>query len=167
MSQCVFMPSTDHPRHFNPAIDMDFEGDNFLWYARPQSQLTFSVKVCPMGKQHQQDTHENLNLVFFSTFELIKLTPDSMLQLLGVPMLFKVSGTDVPTLYLVLLKNVLGRVPLMPCYLEGKETLTIQYSFRNSSLPEGAKADGPPISHQQQRCGSKRFEVNLWLWRYG
>ena len=162
---CVFMSNADHPRPFDPAIDMDFKGDESLWYARPQ--LIFSVTVCPTGKQHLPETHEILNLVFFSTFELIKLTPDSILQRHCVPMLFEASGTDVPTLYLAPLKNVLGRVPLMPCYLRGNDTLTILPCISNSCLPQGAKADGPRRQWQMQTRGSKLFEVNMWLWRYG
>ena len=163
---CVFMPNQDHPRPFDPVIDMeDLKGDTSVQYAR--SQLIFLVTVCPTGKQNLPETHEILNLVFFNTFEPIDLTPDSILQLHCVPMLFEASDGDMPTLYLAPLKCVLGRVPLMPCYLQGNETPTIPYCSRNSCLPQGAKADGPQRSVQQQRRGSKLFEVNMWLWRYG
>ena len=131
------MPNAYHPRPFNPAIDMDFKEDQSLWYARPQ--LIFSVTVCPTEQNDRRELHEIFDLVYSTTvtLEAINLTPNSVMQRNGVPMLFETSGTEVPTLYLAPLNCVLGRVPLMPCYLRGNDTpiIMIPHCFRNGSLP--------------------------------
>ena len=58
------MPNEHHPRPFNPVIDMDFKGDQSLWYARPQP--IFSVTVCPTGQHDRLELHEILDLVYFT-----------------------------------------------------------------------------------------------------
>ena len=59
-------------------------------------------------------------------------------------------------------ENVLGRVPLIPCYMAGNTHPTIPFCMRGKNLGE-ATADSRPDS----RTGSKLFEVNVWLWKYG
>ncbi len=60
------------------------------------------------------------------------------------------------------MENVLGRVPLMPCYLKGNLHNTIPHSLLHA-VPAGAAADSRPDS----RTGSRLFKVNIWMWRYG
>ena len=62
------------------------------------------------------------------------------------------------------MENVLGRVPLIPCCLNGNSLNTIPHSFR-SRIPWAAAADSRPDS----RTGSLLFklEVNIWMWKYG
>ena len=79
-----------------------------------------------------------------------------------VPMLYKNSERDLPTLYMCPVGNVLGRAPLTPCYMSCNTHPTIPYCFRGKNLG-GAKADSRP----DNGTGSKLFEVNIWLWRYG
>ena len=55
---------------------------------------------------------------------------------------------------------MLGRVPLMPCYLRGNPTPTLPHSFRDR---DGAKAD----TSLGRGNGSRLYELNLWMWRYG
>ena len=107
-------------------------------------------------------THREFSLVFFSTFEPISLTPDSYMQRSGIPMLYKRAASQLPTLYVCPVENVLGSVPLMPCYLKGNQHNTIPHSLRNN-VPAGAAADSRPNSG----TGSRLFEVNMWMWRYG
>ena len=57
-------------------------------------------------------------------------------------------------------ERVLGRVPLMPCYLRGNPTPTLPHSFRDR---DGAKAD----TSLGRGNGSRLYELNLWMWRYG
>jgi hypothetical protein len=64
--------------------------------------------------------------VFFSTFEFIGLTQESCMQRKGVPMLYERSATVLPTLYVCQVENVLGRVPLIQCYLNDN-TLNTHY----------------------------------------
>ena len=79
----------------------------------------------------------------------------------GVPMFFdNASSTNHPSLYLCKVGNVLGRVPLMPCYLRGNLTPTLPHSFRDR---DGAKAD----TSLGRGNGSRLYELNLWMWRYG
>jgi hypothetical protein len=72
-----------------------------------------------------------LSLVFFSTFEPICLTLDSCLQRKGVPMLYERAAKEVPTLYVCPVENVLGRVALISCYLNGNTANTIPHKYRS------------------------------------
>ena len=71
-------------------------------------------------------------------------------------------ASQLPTLYVCPVENVLGRVPLIPCYLKGNSHNTIPFSLRQH-VPNGAAAD----SRQDSGTGSRLFEVNIWMWRYG
>ena len=64
------------------------------------------------------------------------------------------------SLYLCLVRNVLGRVPLTPCFVLGNRTPTLPHSFGNS---QGAVAD----SRNGAGNGSRLYEVNIWMWCYG
>ena len=153
-------PYNDKPvEEFDFNQDMDFSGNGLLWYAKPQ--LFFNITVAPTGHLYNKGRHVQLSLVFFSTFEPINLTPNSQMQRNGVPMFFdSASSTNLPSLYLCKVGNVLGRVPLMPCYLRGNPTPTLPHSYRDR---DGAKAD----TSLGRGNGSRLYEVNLWMWRYG
>ena len=84
------------------------------------------------------------------------------MQRKGVPMLYERAATVLPTLYVCPVENVLGRVPLIPCYLNGNTRNTIQYKYRGA-VPAEAAAD----SRQDSGTGSRLFEINIWMWRYG
>ena len=62
------------------------------------------------------------------------------------------------SLYLCLARNVLGRVPLTPCFVRGNKTPTLPHSFGNRP---GAVAD----SRNGAGNGSRLYEVNIWMWR--
>ena len=145
---------------FNVMLDFDITGGGDVWYARPQ--LFFKCKVCPTGAMDFPSRHKEFSLVFFSTFEPISLTPDSCMQRKDVPMLYERSATVLPTLYVCPVENVLGRVPLIPCYLNGNTHNTIPHKYRGA-IPAEAAADSRPDSG----TGSRLFEVNIWMWRYG
>ena len=57
--------------------------------------------------------------------------------------------------------TVLGRVPLIPCFLRGNKDNTIPHSLRHH-VPDGAAADSRPYSG----TGSRLFEVNIWMLNY-
>ena len=145
---------------FDPLSDFDMTGGDDVWFVRPQ--LFFSCSLCPTGQMADKATHREFSLVFFSTFEPISLTPDSYMQRSGIPMLYERAASQLPTLYVCPVENVLGSVPLMPCYLKGNQHNTIPHSLRNN-VPAGAAADSRPNSG----TGSRLFEVNMWMWRYG
>ena len=145
---------------FDPLSDFDMTGGDDVWFARPQ--LFFSCTLCPTGQMEDKASHREVSLVFFSTFEPISLTPDSCMQRNGIPMLYERAASQLPTLYVCPVENVLGRVPLMPCYLKGNLHNTIPHALRYE-VPDGAAADSRPDSG----TGSRHFEVNMWMWRYG
>ena len=84
------------------------------------------------------------------------------MQRKGVPMLYERSAAVLPTLYVCPVENVLGRVPLIPCYLNGNTCNTIPHKYRGA-IPAEAEADSRPDSG----TGSRLFEINIWMWRYG
>jgi hypothetical protein len=154
--------NSDGPEDFVMEEDFDISGEGKLWYARPQ--LFFKATFCPTGGRLQTCRHMEMDLVFFSKFEPIKLTPDSHIQQKGVPMLYEHGDKQVPTLHICPVGNVLGRVPLIPCFLRGNTAPTIPFSFRGQrALGRYAMADGRPDSGS----GSKLYEVNIWMWKYG
>ena len=79
----------------------------------------------------------------------------------GVPMLCKDAPSQIPTMYICPVTNVLGRIPLIPCYVDGQTHLTIPNRFRQSKLG-GAIADSRP----DNGAGSRLYELNICLWNY-
>jgi len=71
---------------FNIKTDFDIQGNGLVWYAR--TQLFFNCTLCPTGAKGCSGSHKEVSLVYFSTFEPIKLTPGSVMQRAGVPMLY-------------------------------------------------------------------------------
>ena len=72
--------------------------------------------------------------------------------------------SHVPTLYVGREEDLLGQVPLFPCYLDGNTTSTIPYKYtaRQKQAFEFWCADGQgPAS----RRGSHAYEINTWLCR--
>ncbi len=99
-----------YPNNLNPAesfnvnTDFDLQGDDLLWHVHPQ--LFFNCTSC---RQAPRCTHKEGSLVYFSTFEPIDLTPDSITQRAGVSMLYdSASNPRLPCLYICPLANVLG-----------------------------------------------------------
>ena len=63
-------------------------------------------------------------------------------------------------------KNMVGRLPLMPCFLDGNSILTIPHKYsknKNSCFPAGC-ADS---AAEDGRRGSNVYEVSPWLWQFG
>ncbi len=77
-------------------------------------------------------------------------------------MLYERSATVLQTLYVCPVENVLGRVPLIPCYLNGNTSNTTPHTYREA-IPAEAAAD----SRQDSGTGSHLFEINTWMWCYG
>ncbi len=87
------------------------------------------------------------NLVFFSTFEELTLPIKRPMEDSGVIKLYEPSPTQC--LYVAPVENMVGRVPLIPCFLAGNSTPTIPHMSskrKDSGLPFGcantAAADG-------------------------
>jgi hypothetical protein len=143
-------------------IRMLLEGVMFGMRAIARPLLFFTCTLCPNGLMGDTTSHKDVSLVFFNTFEPISLTLDSCMQRKGVPMLYERAASQVPSLYVCPVENVLGRVPLIPCYLSGKSMNTIPHCCRGK-IPREAAADSRPNSW----TGGRLFEINMWMWRYG
>ena len=75
--------------------------------------------------------------------------------------------SPTPILYVGLISNVLGRVPLMPLFLHGNSTPTIPHQLRHlqrSKFPYGC-TDASDESGTGK--GSNVYEVNQWMWEFG
>ncbi len=160
------------PNNLNPVAefdvvhDFDLTGNGLVWYARPQ--LFFNCTLCTRGCQGPEYSanHKEVSLVYFSTLEPINLTPKSIMQQAGVPMLYDTaSNPRLPCLYICPVANVLGRAPLIPCFIDCTTHPTIPYKFKNSRILGNASADTQP--EPDRGNGSRLYEVNLWLWCYG
>ncbi len=102
-------------------------------------------------------------LVFFNTFEELKLPIKGPIEDAEVIKLYELSPT--PCLYP---ENMVGRVPLMPSFLAGNATPTIPHLYSNlnskdSGFPMGC-ADAASVDG---RRGSNVYEINPWLWQFG
>ena len=164
----VLAPYPNNPNpveSFNVKIDFYLTGDGLVWYARPQ--LFFNCTLCPTGLKTSMHSgpHKDVSLVYYSTFEPIDLTPDSIMQQACVPMLYdSASNPCLPCLYICLVANVLAlvRAPLIQCFIGGNSHPTIPYSFKDDRRIGHASADT-----QRDRCnGSRLYEVNIWMWCY-
>jgi hypothetical protein len=81
---CLIAPYPNNPNpadQFDFATDMELSGEGLLWYARPQlfsgSHGPFCCTVARMGSLRDTASHQQLALVFFSTFEPVNLPIDS------------------------------------------------------------------------------------------
>ena len=161
-------PTRALPNHPNPVqslnikTDFDLTEDCLVWYARPQ--LFFNCTLCPKGLKApvHSGLHKEVSLVYFSTFEPIDLTPGSIMQRAGVPMLYdSASNPRLPCLYIYPVANVLGRAPLIPCFIGGNSHPTIPYRFKDDRRIGHASAD----TQRGRGNGSRLYEVNIWMWR--
>ena len=102
--------------------------------------------------------------MFFSPFEDLHLQTSGTMETNGTRKLYEPS--PVPTLYVGRIEDLLGRVPLFPCFLDGNTTSTIphKYAPRQKQAFEYGCADG---SGQGSRRGSHVYEINTWLWNFG
>ena len=106
--------------------------------------------------------------MFFSAFEDLRLRCTGTTESNGIRKLYEPS--PVPTLYVGKVEDILGQVPLFPCFLDGSTTSTIpnKYAVRQSRDFEFGCADGPGQGIRQgSRRGSHVYEVNTWLWNFG
>jgi hypothetical protein len=137
-----------------------------MWIVRPQ--LFFSCTVRPLTAR--VDRYNNspddipLDLVFFSAFEDLHLQFTGTMESNRIRKLYEPS--PVPTLYVGLVEDILGWVPLFPCFLDGNTTSTIpfKYSARQGRDFAFGCADG---HGPETRRGSHVYEVNTWLWNFG
>jgi hypothetical protein len=126
--------------------------------------------LCPAGAKGDRGAHKEVSLVYFSTFEPIELTPDSIMQLAGVPMLYDTaSNPRLSCLYICPLKIALWQT----CW-------GAPPSFRASSAAIGSVIRHPTIRHRfkddrgdtsvdtirDKGNGSRLYEADIRMWRY-
>ena len=103
-------------------------------------------------------SHKEASLVYYSTFKPINLTPDSIMQQAGVPMIYdSASNPCLPCLYICLVANVLGRAPLIPCFIGGNSHFTIPYRLKDDRRIGHASAD----TQRGRGNGSRLYAVNI------
>ncbi len=73
------------------------------------------------------------------------------------------SNPRLPCLYICPVANVLGRAPLILCFIGGNSHPTIQYHFKDDLCIGHGSAD----TQRDRVNGSRLYEVNIWIWRYG
>jgi hypothetical protein len=80
-----------------------------------------------VGGYNSCDENIPLNLVFFSPFEELRLRTAGIMEQKGIHRVYEPS--TVPTLYVGRVEDLLGRVPLIPCFLDGNATSTIPHKY--------------------------------------
>jgi hypothetical protein len=109
--------------------DFDLTGNGLVWYALPQ--LFFNCTLCTHSCQGQEYSANQGGVP--GTFKPINLTPNSIMQQAGVPMLYDTASNQrLPCLYICPVADVLGRAPLIPGFIDGNTHPTIPYKFNNS-----------------------------------
>jgi hypothetical protein len=99
-----------------------------------------------------------------STLQELTLPIKGPMKDAGVVKLYEPSPT--PSLYVALAANMVGRIPLMPCFLDGNTTPKIPHTYsknKSSCFPAGC-ADA---AAEDGRRGNNVYEVNTWLWMFG
>jgi hypothetical protein len=135
-----------------------------VWYARPQ--LFFNCALCPIGLKASVHSgwHKEVSLVYFSTFEPIDLTPDSIMQRAGVPLLYDLASN-----------------PRLPCFRGGQRAgahpphsvLHRRQQSPHYPIPlQGRSAYWTRLvasadTQRDRGNGSRLYEVNIWMWLYG
>ena len=137
-----------------------------MWIVRPQLFFSCTLRPLNAAKDRYNRSPEDipLDLVFFSAFEDLRLRTTGTMESNGIRKVYEPS--PVPTLYVGRAEDLLGRVPLFPCFLDGNTTSTIPYKYaaRQKQAFEFGCADG---QGQASRRGSHVYEINTWLWNFG
>jgi hypothetical protein len=98
-----------------------------MWFVRPQ--LFFHCTLRPIGtaadRVNRSDEDIPLDLVFFNPFEELRLRTAGIMESKGIHRVYEPS--PVPTLYVGRVDDLLGRVPLIPCFLDGNATSTVPH----------------------------------------
>jgi hypothetical protein len=100
-----------------------------MWFVRPQ--LFFHCELRPIGARvgayNRCDEDIPLDLVFCSPFEELRLRTAGIMESKGIHRVCEHS--PVPTLYFGRVEDLLGRVPLIPCFLDGNAISTIPHKY--------------------------------------
>ena len=121
--------------HYIGNSDADYDGaaaisnPYSMWIVHPQ--LFFSATLCQLTARVDCYNHSPddtlLDMVFYSAFGDLHLCFSVTLESNGIRKLYKPS--PVPTLYVGRVEDILGQVPLFPCFLDGNSTSTIPNKY--------------------------------------
>jgi hypothetical protein len=157
----VLAPHPNNPNpveSFNVKTNFNLTGDALVWYARPQ--LFLNCTLCPTGLKASvhSSSHKEVFLVYFSTFESSDLTPDSIMQRAGVPMLYdSASNPCLPCLYICPVANVVEHASFSAeCFIGGNSHPTIPYRFMDDRRIGHASADTQRPGTRATAAGSTR-----------
>jgi hypothetical protein len=97
------------------------------------------------GRYNCSDEDIPICQIVFSPFEELRLRTAGIMESKGIHRVCEPS--PVPTLYVARVEDLLGRVPLIPCFLDGNATSTIphKYSNRQKDAFECGCADGAAL----------------------
>jgi len=104
-----------------------------MWIVRPR--LFFHCTLRPIGARtvagrwNRSDEDIQLDLVFFSAFEDLCLRTAGTMEANGIKKVYEPS--PLPILYVGRAEDLLSRVPLIPCYLDGNATSTIPHKYNS------------------------------------
>jgi hypothetical protein len=109
-----------------------------MWFVRPQ--LFFHCTLRPMGtvagSYNSSEEDIQLELVFFSPFEELRLRTAGIMETKGIHRVY--TPSPVPMLYVGRVDDLLSRVPLIPYFLSGTLLSTAVPMVR--ALPRGGAA---------------------------
>ena len=161
------------PQPNNPALaesfdfrtDMDLSGGGLQWYAIPQ--LFFRCTMphwLPSSSQAEQGSpgvlQPELHKPWWLSALLNPLTPNADTQSNAVPMFYNTaSSSKLPSLCICLARNVLGRVPLTPCFVRGNRTPTLPHSLGNRQGAVAYSRNG--AGRQQVSCAQPGVTAGL------
>ena len=83
----------------------------------------------PTGRRTYGKDDIQVQLMLYSTFEVLDLLRSGLMETRRVVKLYEPSPT--PILYVGSVSNVLRQLPLMPLFIRGNSTPTIQHYFHN------------------------------------
>ena len=100
-----------------------------MWVVRPQ--LFFKCTLRPInatkGRYNQYSEDIDIDLVFFSAFEYLRLHTSGTMETNGIRKVYEPS--PVPTLFVGKAEDLLGQVQLFQCFLNGNTTSTIPNKY--------------------------------------
>lgn len=146
----------DHEAKSNFDFACDFESE-CVWYARPQLYFNCSFRRCLNCAPIE------CSMVYYSAFDNLELQIQGHMESAGVKMLYEPSGKKY--FFCGLVSDMIGRVPLVPCFIHGNTTPTIPHEY--SSLQRTRFNMGRADSLDGNIHGSSVYEVNLWIWQFG
>ncbi len=125
--------------------------------ARPQ--MVLSCSLCPTGQMEDENSHLEVSLVFFSTFEPISL-PRQLLAEKWYSQAFRAGSLSASNSLCVPCGKRSWSCTAASVLMMGNKQNTIPHALRYE-IPHGAAVDSKP------NCGtgSSLFEVNIWMWR--